>query len=342
MDVSCLRLDSLNLRVDACKQFQPPAWAVPGNVAENGAALHVIKSGEVIDTLKIDDARLYTLFGRFPSCDDNGQGVPVRLEHPSVSRVHAAVLRGQDSTIFVIDLGSSHGTFVSGKRLEPFAVTALHDRSVLVFGQSTRRYIVRVFPKNVSRCIDAEEANTLLNCQVSYKQQSPAAAVEQEEVIMSTSLPKMERRVSFSCSAPEIIPAPSRLTTADGSTTPMSVMGGSPDISWFRKTLIVSSPRVPVHELDIGNHSQSSGRNKSDSLPSLQVNSGSDEDDETYGSLESLEMSPVLGTIDETKVVATDLGSAPVASAGAVRKSFYKRIPARLEAFAKKMRPENL
>jgi hypothetical protein len=94
MDVSSLRLDTLNIRVEPCKQFNPPEWAVPGNSADTGAALHVIKNGEVVDTLKIDDTRLYTVFGRCPSSADSN-GECVKLEHPSVSRVHAAVLRGR-------------------------------------------------------------------------------------------------------------------------------------------------------------------------------------------------------------------------------------------------------
>jgi len=331
MDVSLLRLDSLNLRVEPCKQFTPPSWAVPGNAASNGAAIHVLKCGEVIETLKIDDNRLYTLFGRFPSCLDSN-GIAVKLEHPSISRVHAAVLRGSDNTLFVIDLGSSHGTFVAGRRLEPFSASPLHDRSVLVFGQSSRRYIVRVFPKNVSACNDTEELNTLLNCQVSYKEQSPLGKPQAEEQPPA----KLERRVSFSCMAPEIIPVtlPATEMNPDGASTPLSVFGASPEVNWLRKG-ISASAQTTFTELSLSSSPEPITRSKSDSLPSVQINSGSDEDDEMLSSAESLELSPMIGGMDESKHV-----SSPRAIPSG-KKAFYKRLPGRLDALTKRLRPEH-
>jgi hypothetical protein len=258
--------------------------------------------------------------------------------------VHAAVLRGKDNTIFVIDLGSSHGTFVSGKRLEPYVAVPVHDRSVIVFGQSSRRYIVREFPKDVSGCSDAEEANTLINCMVGYKQESPctsaAATTSETNIEMDDALPpKLERRVSFSCMAPEIIPMPiassSTPPSQEGSSTPLSVMGGSPEVTWFRKS-IQTSPRTSLLEMSLSTSPELPlFRNKSDSLPSIQVNSGSDEDDEGSSSIESLELSPILSTIDETKSVIISDTHAPVG-----RKSFYKRLPARFEVFSKRVKPD--
>jgi hypothetical protein len=211
---------------------------------------------------------------------------------------------------------------------------ALHDRSVVVFGQSTRRYIVRIFPKNVASCVDTEEANTLINCMVSYKQQSPSA--DDRQMMDDLNPPKLERRVSFSCLAPEIIPIlPSRPTppAQDGPTTPMGNMGASPELNWHRKA-VPTSPRLTLHELNIAPPRVT--RNKSDSLPSIQAQSGSDEDEENYTSMESVDLSPVLGTIDETKVVVPQQPLTPVE-----RKNFFKRLPARIEAFTKRVRPEN-
>ena len=330
--VASLRLDTLNIRVEPCKHFQPPEWAVPGNVADTGAALHVIKGGEVIDTLKVDDSRLYTLFGRCPTVSDD-VGVAVRLEHPSVSRIHAAVLRGKENILFVIDLGSSHGTYVSGKRIEPFSAVALHDRSVLVFGQSTRRYIVRIFPKRIDDNVDAEEANTVLNCMVGYKDESLSGeSPRSSRLSIDDSCGKLERRVSFSCLAPEIIPSlPAR--PQEGSTTPLGFFGGSPEVGMFRK-LLSGSPRLSLPDVEMLDARQT--RAKSDSLPSIQANSGSDEDDENSSSLESLELSPILGTIDEMREVL------PEQTLGHVgRKTFFKRLPVKLEAFAKRVRPDH-
>lgn len=246
MQVSSLKLETLTLKVAPGKHFSAPAWAVPrGTNCTNGVAVHVIKEGEVLDTLSLDDGRLYTLFGRFPTCTDE-DGVAIRLDHPSISRVHAAIVCGEHFTMYVIDLGSSHGTFVSGKRCQPLQAVPLQDRSVLTFGQSTRRYIVRVFPKNMSECICDEEMNTMMNCQVEYKKPSPLST---RAVVNLETMPKMERRVSFSCTAPEIIPMESSAIPiqAEGSSTPLEVINGSPDLTWSRKILL-TSPHVDARE----------------------------------------------------------------------------------------------
>lgn len=287
-DVSSLRLDSLRLSVPHNKLFSPPAWAVRGDSLTTGAALHVIKEGEVVDTLKIDGR--YTLFGRVPACADQ-DGVAVKLDHPSVSRVHAALVRDSCGSAFIVDLDSCHGTFVSGKRLEPFVLNPLHDRGVVGFGQSTRHYIMRLFPKNVAIGggeDDAEKMNTLMNCMVSYKLKSPLgkprgdSVVDQimEEKFGSPSIPpKLERRVSFSCKAPEIIPTlphpasavstPSNAYSAaaavaaatnfaelsamigEGPGTPLTFMGGSPEMSFFRKVTTAATTTTPTIHADI-------------------------------------------------------------------------------------------
>ena len=41
------------------------------------------------------------------------------------------------------DLQAAHGTFVDGARLKPGAVLELHEGSLLQFGESSRRYLVK-------------------------------------------------------------------------------------------------------------------------------------------------------------------------------------------------------
>jgi ABC-type multidrug transport system ATPase subunit len=57
-----------------------------------------------------DRSRL--VIGRDPDAD-------VRLEHPSISRHHAALVRWPDGGLFVEDLGSTNGVRVDGRRLPP-------------------------------------------------------------------------------------------------------------------------------------------------------------------------------------------------------------------------------
>jgi two-component system response regulator AtoC len=57
-----------------------------------------------------------------------GESCEIRIAHPSISRVHAA-LELDDRRIVVEDLGSANGTFVGGRKLDR------HERAVLSRGE---------------------------------------------------------------------------------------------------------------------------------------------------------------------------------------------------------------
>ncbi len=86
--------------------------------------LRVEDTGEVIPLL--DDV---TTVGR-------GQGVDIRLEDPSVSRLHAELVR-RGPYVYVVDLGlSRNGTRVNGR---PIARRVLDEGDVLSFGAARCR-----------------------------------------------------------------------------------------------------------------------------------------------------------------------------------------------------------
>nr|GMD40873.1 nuclear inhibitor of protein phosphatase 1 [Ipomoea batatas] len=113
--------------------WQPPDWAIeprPGVYY-----LEVIKDGEVLDRINLDKRR--HIFGRqFHACD-------FVLDHQSVSRQHAAVVPHKNGSIYVIDLGSAHGTFVANERLTKDSPVELEAGQSLKFAASTRTYILR-------------------------------------------------------------------------------------------------------------------------------------------------------------------------------------------------------
>eukprot|EP00249_Psilotum_nudum_P022064 c28360_g1_i2 orf=210-1568(+) len=113
--------------------WQPPDWAVeprPGLYW-----LEVVKDGEVLDRIPLDKRR--HIFGRQAvTCD-------FVLDHPSVSRQHAAVVQHKNGSIFVIDLGSVHGTFVANERLTKDSPVELEIGQSLRFAASTRSYVLR-------------------------------------------------------------------------------------------------------------------------------------------------------------------------------------------------------
>ncbi|GJN35174.1 hypothetical protein PR202_gb23933 [Eleusine coracana subsp. coracana] len=113
--------------------WQPPDWAIeprPGVYY-----LDVLKDGEVIDRINLDKRR--HIFGRqVPACD-------FVLDHQSVSRQHAAVIPHKNGSIYAIDLGSVHGTFVANERLMKDSPVELEVGQSLRFAASTRTYILR-------------------------------------------------------------------------------------------------------------------------------------------------------------------------------------------------------
>ncbi|XP_047330576.1 protein phosphatase 1 regulatory inhibitor subunit PPP1R8 homolog [Impatiens glandulifera] len=113
--------------------WQPPDWAIE---PRSGVYyLEVLKDGEVLDRINLDRRR--QLFGRqFHACD-------YVLDHQSVSRQHAAVIPHKNGSVFVIDLGSAHGTFVANERLTKDSPVELEVGQSLRFAASTRTYVLR-------------------------------------------------------------------------------------------------------------------------------------------------------------------------------------------------------
>ncbi|KAK7332469.1 hypothetical protein VNO80_29221 [Phaseolus coccineus] len=113
--------------------WQPPDWAIeprPGVFY-----LEVLKDGQVLDRINLDRRR--NIFGRqIQTCD-------FVLDHQSVSRQHAAVVPHKSGSIYVIDLGSAHGTFVANERLTKDSPVELEVGQSLRFAASTRAYILR-------------------------------------------------------------------------------------------------------------------------------------------------------------------------------------------------------
>ncbi|KAH9313117.1 hypothetical protein KI387_028152, partial [Taxus chinensis] len=124
--------------------WQPPDWAVdprPGVYR-----LEVMKDGEVLDQINLDKRR--HIFGRqVVVCD-------FVLDHPSISRQHAAVVQHRNGSIYVIDLGSVHGTFVANERLTKDNPVELEIGQSLRFAASSRSYILR---KNTTALLPVQQ-----------------------------------------------------------------------------------------------------------------------------------------------------------------------------------------
>ncbi|XP_044742992.1 nuclear inhibitor of protein phosphatase 1 [Chrysoperla carnea] len=132
--------------------YEVPNWAGKPPI---GLHLDVLKGDKLIQKLMIDQKKCY-LFGR------NAQLNDFCIDHASCSRVHAAfVYHKHLNRAFLIDLGSTHGTFIGPLRLEPYKPTQLATDSTFHFGASTRNYVLRERPQAGSRpIIDELETET--------------------------------------------------------------------------------------------------------------------------------------------------------------------------------------
>ncbi|RHY04823.1 hypothetical protein DYB38_003025 [Aphanomyces astaci] len=100
--------------------------------------LEVWKDGVVAEKLPIGQQACYVLGRNADVCD-------FELAHPSISRQHAAIVHTKAGTLEVMDLESAQGTTVDGVELSgPNEFRkAVDNGSEIVFGASSRRYIVR-------------------------------------------------------------------------------------------------------------------------------------------------------------------------------------------------------
>ncbi|XP_031622233.1 nuclear inhibitor of protein phosphatase 1 [Contarinia nasturtii] len=122
--------------------YEIPSWA---GKAPTGHHLDVTKDDKLIQKLMIDEKKCY-LFGRNKQLND------FCIDHASCSRVHAALVYHKHLNIsYLVDLGSTHGTFIGNLRLESHKPTQLQINSTFHFGASTRYYILRERPSAGSR-----------------------------------------------------------------------------------------------------------------------------------------------------------------------------------------------
>jgi pSer/pThr/pTyr-binding forkhead associated (FHA) protein len=104
-------------------------------------ALEVLRNGTIVDNIDLCQ-RAYTVFGRAPDSD-------VILENPTISRYHAIIQyksefeHGQPAGLYLYDCGSTHGTFINKKRIEPKVYIRIKIDHLIKFGQSTRLYVVQ-------------------------------------------------------------------------------------------------------------------------------------------------------------------------------------------------------
>jgi len=155
-------------------EYKVPSWA---GKPPAGFHLDVIKDEKLIQKLMIDEKGSY-MFGR------NSQLNDFTVDHNSCSRVHAALLYHTAlKRFFLVDCGSTHGTYIGNVRIEEHKPTQLATNMKFHFGASTRSYLIRERPQTGIRIIP-QNTNGL---HIPYSETTASASK-----ITFTELPKSE------------------------------------------------------------------------------------------------------------------------------------------------------
>jgi hypothetical protein len=116
------------------------AAAVPsaslGAMGEKNVAVHArIQIGKESEegTLYFKPGGKRLSVGRATDCD-------LSLTHPSVSKIHAAILMNREGTLLVSDTGSVNGTYINGRRINYGEARQLEDGDVVGFGDVEVRF----------------------------------------------------------------------------------------------------------------------------------------------------------------------------------------------------------
>jgi len=123
--------------------YKEPSWS---GIPEVPYQLEVLKMGKIVESIELN-AKPFVVFGRLPTCD-------VPLEHPSLSRFHAVLqYRAADESpdapddrkkgFYLIDLGSTHGTFLNKSQVEANSFIRLKNGHMFKFGGSSRYFILQ-------------------------------------------------------------------------------------------------------------------------------------------------------------------------------------------------------
>eukprot|EP00962_Isochrysis_galbana_P008605 scaffold2397_cov113-Isochrysis_galbana.AAC.1 len=109
--------------------YEPPAWSA---LPEAGPySLEIIREGVVLESIDISERPFYIL-GRDPA------SAQVVLPHPSVSRQHAAIQHRDSGGVWLMDLGSTHGTILNKKPCPPNVYVRLPVGATVRLGTGSR------------------------------------------------------------------------------------------------------------------------------------------------------------------------------------------------------------
>ena len=120
------------------KAPRPEADSVPVN---SWLSLHLMDSGKILPLASRNEFTLGRLSEGQPIMPDIDL-TPYQAYASGVSRLHAVVKR-DGSQVMVMDLGSSNGTYLNGRRLNPHMEEALNHGDIVALGKLKLQVLLR-------------------------------------------------------------------------------------------------------------------------------------------------------------------------------------------------------
>jgi hypothetical protein len=120
------------------KGSRPEAPAIPAN---SWLSLHLMDSGKILPLASRNEFTLGRLSEGQPIMPDIDL-TPYQAYASGVSRLHAVVKRDVNR-VMVMDLGSSNGTYLNGRRLNPHTEESLNHGDIVALGKLKIQVLLR-------------------------------------------------------------------------------------------------------------------------------------------------------------------------------------------------------
>jgi hypothetical protein len=120
------------------KSLRPEVESSPPN---SWISLHLMDSGKILPLASRNEFTLGRLSEGQPIMPDIDL-TPYQAYASGVSRLHSVVKRDGDR-VLVMDLGSSNGTYVNGRRINPHVEEALNHGDILALGKLKIQVLLR-------------------------------------------------------------------------------------------------------------------------------------------------------------------------------------------------------